>query len=292
MAGYTSVDVILDSYIDVDENAKQAYAEVLHFNINPPGISNVKGYSFMFARIPFTYYVVNEFNNVFQLKEGLITYTCYLPIGTYNVATLPGAFQSAIMIGGSPNWASYAVFISELDLTFNVTSSTTAFSLVFLDEENQLANMLGFYKAVTLKQPIDSAFRDYYGSNGSLQPPANHVRAQEVVNLIGENMLRLSIENLNPTGYGSVTSSQSNYLNLALFPVNAQYGSMIEYKPEPTFVDINSTRPVQRIGIGLYFADGRTNGYQDLYGNTKYSNILSLRGSAFQVGIRLFLSQD
>lgn len=307
---FSTIDITLDSFNDVSAANQVQYAGPDTINIQPPGLEKVIGFCLLKVRIPFSYYVINEINNRFILTVGDIPYTIEIPPGTYDMINLPITLSSSLQTAEVPNYTNFNFFISTIDMTFNVWNAIDSFSISFknvlinnkIGSNDQLAGILGFYADTVYSRSINSQvsktvgdmtdnlyFRD---TSGNLLQNVNYIKSGEVVNLLGEQEIRVLSQNLNPSKYSAAGGSDGKSNEIAILDVNTNFGGIIEYIPKRTFVKIDSEKPVNQVVFGLKFGDFRQNGFKDISGNTNFSEYISLRGNSWRIWIRFYFEND
>jgi hypothetical protein len=100
-----------------------------------PPLRNCKYYQVLTAEIPFSYYVVNAYNNQFQLIDSGVTSLIQIPFGNYTVQNL-GTQIAALMSAATGHTYTMAIVDPVNDVygvrgrySINVTPNTTVFSI-------------------------------------------------------------------------------------------------------------------------------------------------------------------
>ena len=285
----TSVDLVLDSFNDVRSSTQLQYAVREDFPLEY-NFEKVTGFSLLWVRIPFTYYVVNTCNNRFVLNVLAVDYTITIPPGTYNSINLPLTLKSALTIATVPDVNDFNFYISNIDMKLVIWNSINTFSVDWntVNGNTQLGDMFGFFQNST-PSSVNGPLFDQNGGLLNGGAPVNYIKANEVVNLLGEQRIRVEVGNLNTSKYSSVNSSLSNLQTVAIVPVNTNFGGVIEYFHKKGYVGVDSILPINQLSFGLKFGDFRQNGYTDVRGTPSKSEFLSLEGSSYTIGLRFFM---
>lgn len=156
------------------------------------------------AVIPYSFYSINENNNVFIIYSNSNTYTITVPSGNYNIQQMINALQSGL--GGL-----FSITYNSITNKITITNTTYEFTV---KKEGTLNNALGF------KEDVDSV-------SSSLTLTGHHC-----VNL---NQIRaINVEIGMPT-YNVNVAQPLNQNILATIPVVSQPYGMIYYNNENNF---------------------------------------------------------
>lgn len=269
---YEYAEVYLDSLDSVQTDPYFSKTDWPTFYLNRP-VTNIAYMKVLQAEIPFSYYVINDYNKSFLLTESgsaLVT----LPIGNYTSSTLATALgtaltQASLGLGSK----TYTVVYSNVTQKFTITSSSGVFSLVFgSSDDSGQSNprlILGFSAGV----------------NTSV---GTTLVAPNVVQISGPNYVYL-----NSTQLGPITDTYlpQNSVNLqagqkgpqiARIPITCNPGNVTYYvdpAPEKWF-SLENLRQLQN--LDLYFT----------LGNQAPEKALRFNGQNFSVKLGLLLLKD
>ena len=139
------------------------FNSVLNFNLdgllNPNNNPIYRDISIIHAEIPVSYYIVNENNNLFVLKENGVIREISLILGNYNAIS----FKTMLLILINTNGFTY-------ELVFNSSTGKYSFTGFGVNEfqilENTTCNIWGGTGAVTLaffaNTPVFSMFKNVF----------------------------------------------------------------------------------------------------------------------------------
>ena len=176
------IDVVFDGDEIALSNNVTGSRDNPTFNISPP-ITDCVGMALLYTSVPFTYYVIDNTCNRFDLTYQSSTYQCLISPGTYNSQNIGGEFTAAIAraststIGGQ-----FTAFVDNTDTNFvvynNTAGSGLAFSLDF-NVSNSVYQTLGFNQT-----SYSSTTTTFFDNNEN--PISKHnIIAPRVVNLTG-----------------------------------------------------------------------------------------------------------
>ena len=251
------------------------------FNITPP-ITDCVGVALLYASIPFTYYVVDNTCNRFDLTYSSTTYECSLTPGTYNAQNIGGEFIAAILRGANSTVSSaFLAFVDNTDMNFvvynNTAGSGTSFSLNF-NITNSAYQILGF------NQTSYSSSTTTFYDNTETAISKHNIIAPRVINLTGPGQMYLNSD-FGGNLFGKVRNQTAAQGLVGFWPVNANYTGTIE-----TFRDNPMRIPVGRStisSINLKLLLGNRTAYDNGDGRGIRDH-LPLNGEAFKVAIRFF----
>jgi hypothetical protein len=259
----THVDLVLDSTTNDNRDSPT-------FTLDPD-VQDVVGFCWMWVRIPFTYYVIDETCNEFEFN-GLLS---RIKPGTYNPLTLQAAFQNAIRDAGQVNAQNYSLFVS------NSTDLLSIWSLspfVMRFNSQLLADIFGFtltnFYGSELRTAVD---QNNNPLNGGL--PVNILTGQNPAELNGPEMINV---NCNDFRDGE-RLDEDRFPILAAVPVEVEYKQKIVLWNYPEIVT-RFRRNVSNIRFNLTL--GKRSTYEVNGIRTSY---LPLNGKGFQVKIRLYV---
>lgn len=115
----------------------------------PKPLTNVAAVKIIECQIPFTYYVFNSSNNMFELTESSGTSTVTIPPGNYTALTLPLALQSALDLASTIPTL-YTVTYSTTTMKFTIVQTAATQFTITIGHADDFAtdsarNYLGFY---------------------------------------------------------------------------------------------------------------------------------------------------
>ncbi len=307
---YDSVDIVFDSGI-----YSRALRDQPKFdNIN---LSNVVGFTPLWANIPFTFYVVDQLNNTFTLSVINAADSLYddvtitLQPGTYNTTTLEYAFKEAIVgasgfpadAPGGVTWAvsqtQFVVYMDPVRTRLRFYHPTQDFKITIANSE--LAEILGFVPELTYSNGSAVLYRDGLQLIGGVA--VKYIEAPYTMNLLGSPVVNVHCSELANLATGlhvtdravsaeaTVTATQSDIVMCV--PINNSYAGIISYiHPVAAINCPNQT--LQNATFYLTHGDRATTTKITLPGlqNSDYelqTRVLSLNGSPFQVAIRFYV---
>jgi hypothetical protein len=251
------------------------------FNIIPP-ITDCVGVALLYTSIPFTYYVIDNTCNQFQLGYQSLFYTCTLTPGTYNAQNIGGEFIASISRAANATVAGqFTAFVDNTDMNFVVYNNTagtgTAFNLNF-NVINSAFQSLGFNQ----QNYISSATTFY--DNTETAFTKHNVIAPRVINLTGPGQMYLNSD-LGGNLFGKVRNQTAAQGLVGFWPVNANYTGTIEsFRENPMRIPIGRTN-ISTISLKLLLGNRTQYNSGDGTGAKDY---LQLNGEAFKVAIRFF----
>lgn len=266
------VEVYLDSLDSVQTDPQFPKTDWPTFYLNRP-LQNIAFMKVLEAEIPFSYYVINQYNNTFFLTESssaLVT----IPVGNYTSATLATTLgsvltQASLGLGSR----TYTVTYSSMTQKFTVTASTGTFSLVFgSSTDSGQTNprlILGF----------NPGFNTSIGSV---------LVAPNVVQISGPNYVYLNSTQLGPLTNTFLPQNSVNLQSgqkgpqIARIPITCNPGDMTYYNdpaPEKWF-SLENLRQIQN--LDLYFT----------LGNQAPEKALRFNGQNFSVKLGLLLLRE
>lgn len=120
------------SLLTIDSRSRISGGTSDNFIVNlPSGYSNVRGIKLQSAEIPFTWYEVNDSNNVVDFDEGGVRVQGTIPPGNYTPSSFATALQNS-MDSISPGPQAYTVTYSSVTGTYSV-GAPGAFTMFFTD---------------------------------------------------------------------------------------------------------------------------------------------------------------
>ena len=254
-----------------------------------PAIENCVGVSLIYASVPFTYYVIDQTNNEVVLRFLLngnvaASYLLQLELGSYTSVEISQVFYDAIRVFPEFN-VGYDI------LTFEVDQTTTklrvwlanelvynGFRLDFAATERSCHDVFGFEKKV-----YTAAVSPFVTNNGVYLNNRKVINAPRVVNLTGPNQMYLK-SSFAASLHGSVRNQISQQQLLAFWPVNVNYGGIIDVQREnPPMIPV-SKQSISTISFSLAIGNRQQYGHSDNIARDH----LSLNGEGFQVALRFW----
>jgi hypothetical protein len=270
LTNFEYVEVFLDSLDSVPTNPGYSNTDWPTFYLIRT-LNNIAAIKVLQAEIPFSYYVVNSFNNTFSLTEPAGTATVTIPVGNYNSSTMATALATALTTTSAGlSGRTYTVSYSQLVEKFTITASVGDFSLTFgASNETNPRQILGFPSGVST-------------SSGSV------LTASFTSQLTGPNYVYLNSSQL-----GSITPTElpQNAVNLsqglkgpqiARIPIQCNAGDVSFYNdpaPERWF-GLENLRQIQNFDLYLTL------------GNTAPERALRLNGQNFSVKLGVLLYKE
>lgn len=275
------IDVVFDGDEIALSNNVTGSRDNPTFNISPP-ITDCVGMALLYTSVPFTYYVIDNTCNRFDLTYQSSTYQCLISPGTYNSQNIGGEITAAIAraststIGGQ-----FTAFVDNTDTNLviynNTAGSGLAFSLNF-NVSNSVYQTLGF------NQTTYSSTTTRFFDNNENPIDKHNIIAPRVVNLTGPGQMYLNSD-LGGSLFGKVRNQTAAQGILGFWPINANYTGTIE-----TFRDNPLRIPIGRSNIttiSLKLLLGNRTRYNNGDGSGEKDH-LQLNGEAFKVAIRFF----
>lgn len=251
------------------------------FNITPP-INDCVGVAVLYASVPFTYYVIDNTCNRFDLTLSATTYNCSLAPGTYNTQNIAGEFLAAIARQGTTTVSSqFIAFVDNTDINFTIYNNTagsgTPFSLNF-----NVANSA--YQALGFNQTTYNSVTTQFNDNNEVTLAKHNIIAPRVINLTGPGQMYLNSD-LGGALFGKVRNQTAAQGILGFWPINANYTGTIEsFRDNPMRIPIGRST-ITSINLKLLLGNRTVYNNGDGTGNTDY---LQLNGEAFKIAIRFF----
>lgn len=146
------------------------------------------------AEIPYSFYIVNEYNNLLSLSTGDI----FIPFGNYNANSFMKYLETALPIGMT---VSFNTTNGKFTLSYNQPFSINASSTCYI--------LMGFTK------------QQVYNSN------ANQIHMPYLANLMGSKNIYVKIPNLILDNYNAATQDRATLLNI---PVNVSPFGIVMYE--------------------------------------------------------------
>lgn len=269
MSALKPIDVVFDS-AEVDTGRAVGTTDNPRFTLLP-AIERCVGLSVIYANVPFTYYVIDETNNKFNVTTSGTT-TCTVVPGTYNSINL---IPQLLLATNGLNLQFFVDLTTSKLVTYY--NSTSPFTLDFNVTES-IADVLGFDKVA-----YSSVTTGIY-DNADALITNSFVQAPRVVNLSGPSQMFLNSD-LGSIIYGKVRNQTGNKSLLGFWPVNSNYQGTIDMVRENPPVIKTSAVNISNLNLSLSI------GNRTSYGANS-SPYLSLNGEAFQIGIRFWVESD
>jgi hypothetical protein len=274
---YTPIDIVLDS-----GDLTAGSTDLATFTLNP-AVEDVVGVTCFYANIPFTYNVVDGFNNKILFTAASVVYNLALTPGTYTPSTLIQELNAALRDSGFAAYASFNFFIAndtnKLTVYNNIGGGDISFSLGF-DAQLGAGDLLGFKNG-----------KSYLSGNGSIRlnddtivAGAEYIESPFSVNLSGPGQMYLHSPQLQGLTNGAVRAGPTTSDIVAFWPVNANYlGNIIHQPATPAVIPFTQTT-ISNISFYL------TLGTKSKYGDDPniQTNYLSLKGQSYQIGFRFY----
>lgn len=304
------VDVIFDS--NFADNSKKENPEY----IMAPPLDNVVGYQVQWATVPFSYYVIDRYNNEFSfaIKTGgdYVYSTCRITPGSYNPQSLANEMKrmfatevtSFPTVGAAiPHGGSMVVDVDNSNgrlIMYNNNYDTTAVGnedfRIQVDNED-LARILGFVRGVQYISVAEQLWRNGGLVTNSADATTNkvaHIRAPYIANLTYSSRLNLHGQ-FGGSSPGNSRTQDGNTDMFLTIPVLSNFSSFINYQNvgQPIMI---SRCSVSRISFYLTLGGRRFYAKNSLDYDTPSADLesttyLPLNGEGFQVCIR-FLVDD
>lgn len=294
------VDVILSS----GEANGESVINLDNPNFIMDELRDCVGVTVLQASIPFSYYVIDNVSNQFQITvtggttPPTGTYRCTIAAGSYNSINLIPQLHNALATAiNTSTQAVRNLFVDGLRTWVDTTTSrlvilssnasSGAFNVNFPLTINSAANLLGFYGAPISGFPSVSTASVPLLDNNEVVQSGNYVTSPFSVNLSGENLLFLH-SSLASSVYGTVRTHTSASDILQFMQVNNNYQGMIEWiNPNPT-----EMKPMTRNTItkaSFYFTLGFRARFQAGSVERQY---LEFNGQPFQLALRFYQIND
>jgi hypothetical protein len=287
------IDVVFDSDEVTTSNNATGIRDNPTFIIEPP-ITDCVGVSLLYANVPFTYYVIDNTNNRFNvtITTGGNTATnapCTIAPGTYNSQNIGAQVVNALVAGaiaaqaGSAAITNVDAFVDNTDVKLVVrrlTGALTAgdsFTLNF-NVSNSAARVLGFAETT-----YSSSFSSGLFDNQEVAIVGHALKSPRVVNLTGPAQMFL-YSDFGSALYGKVRNQKATAPLIGFWPINANYTGTIEtFRETPMRIPISSST-ISKCTLGLLLGN-RIRYNNDGVGDVSY---LQLNGEAFQVALRFY----
>lgn len=254
------------------------------FSIVPP-ITDCVGLAMKSITVPFTYYVVDNTCNTFDLTYKSNVYTCRLTPGSYNDQNIGGEFIAAIRRTAAGALASdFRAYVDNTSNNFIIytagvsTDPTNAFQINF-NVINSAASNLGFDQALYSSSNVGTFY------DNSETPLTNYrISSPRIINLTGPGEMYLNSD-LGGSVFGQIRNQTSAQGLLGKWDVNCNYTGTIEHKESnPSRLKI-SRCTISKINLKLLL--GNRTAYDNGSG-TGIKDYLQLNGESFSVTIRFF----
>ncbi len=168
------------------------------------------------AEIPFSFYIVNEYNNIFDLSTGRIT----IPIGNYNANSFMKLLTSLLPVGMTISFSSTTgKFTFEYNSEFQILSSTTCFDLIGTKKNKQ-----------------------YNSTGGTLI-------CELMANFSGTKNLFVKVPNIILENYNAKTK---DYITLLTIPVNVPPFGVIMYDNKTLSRNLIKNLQLDYLDIAIY----------------------------------------
>lgn len=248
---------------DVSFEASQTSLDWPNFTIERP-LRNIAGLKILECQIPFSFYIINEYNNKFKFTSTTGTFTVPIPVGNYDSGTLISATILAMTTADPAG--NYVITFDSLTGKFTFYS-VLQFSLDFgTERDDSLASIYGF----NLGQTITS----------------NTIISAKVAEISGPMYLYLCSETLGTLCqvYLPATSSLSQGglgPEMAKIPVNVGPFGIINWQdPDPQkFFDVESLFQLQ--ALDFYITLG-----------TSFRKPLKLNGLSFSIKLGIVVNKE
>lgn len=186
-----------------------------------------KQISVLHAQFPFTFYAINNNNNVIKYQVGTgDIYTSLIPEGNYNANTLISALNTAFIANG----VSFTITFSQI--TGLIRFSHAVDNFTFYQVENSIMSNLGFTN------------NENYTSVG------NVLIGIYPLNVLGALNLQLYSNFLITKNYNSIQSNQSTLL--ATIPINTPSWGLISYDNNTNIRNVLYNEEINNIDIKIY----------------------------------------
>lgn len=305
------VDVFLSSNYDATNASSLDYP---HYTFLP-SIENCVGVSLLNATIPFSYNVVDYFNNeiLFTFGAGAPagltskTFLVQLEPGTYDSTTLVTAFEAALVsntkVAGSSdsNLSTTAGMTCFVNLNTNQVTfyptlvPSTSFTISFTSRG--LHKVLGFNQFAFVNSTTDaptsgttfvSETTSFYDASYNLITSTNHVESPKAVQLSGPNDMFIHSD-LSANFHGDVRNYTTSGDLFAMFLINPNYGGIIDkeiaFPVRIPFTARNISKASFYLTIGDRTAYSSPTSTQS---NITEQSFISLNGEAFNLAIRFY----
>lgn len=264
-------------------------------------LDNVVGVSIAWVSIPFTFYMVDNTNNTFQLRAGTAATinaaawgTYYLKPGTYSSQTFPLEFQRVILSGvaseNNGTWVTYVDPVSSRYTMYNTLLDTsTETAQIRFNGNTSLAKMLGFDANTTYQTVVVPTH--YVDGKAVNNGAATHVliapqQVYFVPPTIDLHSIRLS---------GAVTCQRdpgNEDTKVLTIPVLGNFTSQIQFQPSMGMIPTPSRLTFTDMDFGLRLPDRDTYSVGSVDPNPTpappTNTYLSLNNVPFQVCVRFF----
>lgn len=276
-------ELVFDSY-DTQQGESSVFPSTdwPNFQIGRP-LQDIAALKIIEVQIPFTWYVVNQYNNKLTFNDGTGTTTVTIPVGNYNssqmTAELSSLFTAAsVVAGGSHTYT--ATYNSQLQ-KFTLTSNQTL---------NQFTITAGTSTTESNFDP--SAILGLDLTNTSIGSPAV-LQFPHVEQLTGPNYLYISSVKMGQLTNMYLPQNSENHFNseglgpqMAKVPVNVNPGGVIYWQdPDPQkWFSVDRQNNLSQ--IDFYLTLGNTN-----WGFPASTVPLALNGANFSLKLGVLLHQ-
>lgn len=274
---YAPVEIVLDSG-DLTAGTRDYPSFTLS-----PALEDVVGVTIHYANVPFTYDVVDYFNNVCQIVVdigGTNTEQAFnLSIGTYTSQNILRELTNRLADSGLSGASNYKFFIESDSNRLVIYNAVDNFQWRTTSDRTS-AEVLGFEKNKT----YSATFGPIINENDIFTGNVYSIRSPFSVNLSGSAQMYLHCPQLQGHLKGAVRAGPNMSDVAGFWPIKTIFLNFIVHEaPFPAVFPFSDTTITN---LDFYL----TIGSKKLYGNslstaTKY---LSLKGLPFQVGIRFY----
>jgi hypothetical protein len=209
MGTYVETKIVALTSQSANVKFNSTYLSNMRFNLgsiynNHDDIVN-KQVQLLNAQIPYSFYVVNEYNYkiVFKASEDSLFTTAYIPVGNYNGNSLITALISLFDIALS---VTVTITLSPINGRITITRASGE---IVISSDSTCLEILGFVKNTT-----------YTSVAGNLTPPY-------ALNLLGIKTLQIRSSNLLMSNISSVQGGQTTLLST--IPVDCVPFGMVNY---------------------------------------------------------------
>jgi hypothetical protein len=247
----------------------------------PRPLNNIAAVKILEVQIPFTWYTINSYNNLFQMTDTASAFV-RLPVGNFDSLTLANAL-GITLTNGSPGGFTYTATYSAISQKFTITSSSsTPFTLTMTGHDNIEGN---FDPSIVLGMNNINTSTSVGGFASLTSPNAALIT--------GPNYLYVSSQKFGQATNMFLPGEPENHVNaeglgpqMAKVPINCNPGGIIFWKdPNPLmWFDVQSQTNLSQ--IDFYLTLGNTN-----WGWPATTVPLDLNGCSFSIKLGVLLKQ-
>lgn len=264
-------------------------------------LDNIVGVSIAWVSVPFTFYMIDNTNNTFQIRSGLAASisgatwgTYYLKPGTYSSQTFPLEFQRVLATGPSSennaNWTTYVDPINSRYTLYNTGLDTTTETWQLRFNGNAtLAKMLGFDENTTYQTVVVASWY----VDGKAINSGNPVHVLVAPNQVYFVPPTIDLHSIRLSGAVTCQRDPGNEDTKVLtIPLLGNFTSQIQFQPTTGMIPTPSRLTFTDMDFGLRLPDRTVYSIGSVDANPASapptSSYLSLNNVPFQVCVRFF----